>query len=191
MTASQSFPLQSFSRGSVFADLSPGQRTALVELKCSSAYPSPRRYRPIGSAIPLRRLDGLEVFPASDCGVRFVSNASPPVSFLAPSEYDRSGPPPDKPAAALLGFRPLQRIQLWKPGSLGFASPDTFRLQGFAPSCRFASSGAFRPCFMPVTLMGFTFRAFSPRRALDPLRSSDLHDVGAGSNAIQANSNHT
>ena len=67
---------------------------------------------------------------------------------------------------ALLGFGPLQRLQPRKPGQLGFASPDTFRLQGFSPSCRLTSSAAFRPFFMPVTLLGFSFRAFSPRRSL-------------------------
>jgi hypothetical protein len=80
-------------------------------------------------------------------------------------------PPPGQPVASLLGFGPFQRLQPWKPGHLGFASPDTFRLQGFAPSCRLTSSAAFRPCFMPVTLLGFPFRAFSPRRAFGPFRN--------------------
>jgi hypothetical protein len=76
-----------------------------------------------------------------------------------------------------VGFAPLQRHQLWRPGNLGVASPDTFRLQGFSPSCRLASSRTFRPCFMPVPLMGFTFRAFSPHRALSPPEPSDPRDV--------------
>jgi hypothetical protein len=76
-----------------------------------------------------------------------------------------------------MGFGPFQRLQLRKPGYLGFTSPDTFRLQGFAPSCRFTSSATFRPCFMPVTLLGFPFRASSPHRAFGPSRSRYLHDV--------------
>lgn len=103
--------------------------------------------------------------------VESASNAQAPPNLLSPSEYDWHRPPPDKPAAALLGFLPFQRIQPRKPGCLGFASPDTFRLQGFAPSCRFASSAAFRPCFMPVTLLGFSFRAFPLHRAFDPSRN--------------------
>jgi len=72
---------------------------------------------------------------------------------------------------ALLGFGPLQRFKFRKPGQLGLASPDTFRLQGFSPSCRLASSGTFWPCFMPVALMGLPFRAFSPRRAFSFFQS--------------------
>jgi hypothetical protein len=75
------------------------------------------------------------------------------------------------PMATLLGFGPFQRLRLRKPGFLGFASPDTFRLQGFTPSCRLTSSTASRPCFMPVTLVGFSFRAFPPRRAFGPFRN--------------------
>jgi hypothetical protein len=63
------------------------------------------------------------------------------------------------------GFGPLQRHQHWKPGDLGFASPDTFRLQGFAPSCRLSSSSTFRPCFMPVPLLGFSLQGFSPSQS--------------------------
>ena len=70
---------------------------------------------------------------------------------------------------ALLGFAPLQRFRLWKPGPLGFASPDTVRLQGFAPSWRFTSSEAFRQSFMPVTLMGFSLQGLFPSRSLSSL----------------------
>jgi hypothetical protein len=74
--------------------------------------------------------------------------------------------------AALLGFGPLQRHQHRRPGSLGFASPDTFRLQGFAPSCRLPSSSTFRPCFVPVPLMGFPLQGFSPSRSLRTLSAA-------------------
>jgi len=144
-----------------------------MELNCSPAPTDFGKYRPIGSAIPLRRRIGLEVFPSAVRAsvVESASNAQAPPNLFSPSEFDRNRPPPDKPTAALLGFLPFQRIQPWKPGFLGFTSPDTFRLQGLAPSCRFTSSTAFRPCFMPVTLLGFSFRAFPLRRAVDPFRN--------------------
>jgi hypothetical protein len=75
----------------------------------------------------------------------------------------------DASTAALLGFGPLQRYQHRRPGSLGFASPDTFRLQGFSPSCRFPSSSTFRPCFMPVPLVGFSLQGVSPSQSLRSL----------------------
>jgi hypothetical protein len=81
---------------------------------------------------------------------------------------------------ALMGFGPLQRHQSWRPGCLGFASPDIFRLQGFAPSCRFASSSTLRPCFVPLTLVGFSLQGFSPSQSLArPLGCGDLRDVSA------------
>jgi hypothetical protein len=144
-----------------------------MELNCSPAPTDFERYRPIGSAIPLRRRTGLEVFPFAirASAVESASNAQAPANLLSPSEFDRNRPLPDQPVAALLGFWPFQRFQPWKPGYLGLTAPDTFRLQGFAPSCRFASSTAFRPYFMPVTLLGFSFRAFPPRRAFGPSRN--------------------
>ena len=133
---------------------------------------------PDGIALSVQRLlyavtSGPEAFPPEirASAVESASNAPAPANLLSPSESDRNRPPSDQPMAALLGFGPFQRFQSWKPGYLGFASPDTFRLQGLAPSCRFASSTAFRPCFMPVTLLGFSFRAFSPRRAFGPSRN--------------------
>lgn len=91
----------------------------------------------------------------------------------------------DASAATLLGFAPLQRMRLKKLGNLGLAWPDTFRLQGFAPSCRLASSAAFRPCFMPGALLGFPFRAFSPRGAFVPLGLGNLRDVGIRSGGLR------
>jgi len=68
-------------------------------------------------------------------------------------------------------FGPLQRHQSEKPGYRGVASPATFRLQGFSPSCRFASSRTFRPCFMPVALMGFSLQGFFLLPSLQALSS--------------------
>jgi hypothetical protein len=42
--------------------------------------------------------------------------------------------------------------------------PGTFRLQGFAPSCRFPPPSAFRVCFTPVTLLGFRPSGVSPSK---------------------------
>ena len=124
---------------------------------------------------------GLEAFPLEirASAVESASNAPAPANLLSPSESDQNRPPSDEPTATPLGFGPFQRFQLWKPGHLGFTSPDTFRLQGFTPSCRFTSSSTLRPCFMPVTLLGFSFRAFSPRRAFAPFGVGDLRGVGA------------
>jgi hypothetical protein len=143
---------------------------------------STRRYRIIGSAIPLRRFSGLEGFPAQHLGIPSLQTNARAVPALA--LFSRVSP--DLIAAsrsrqpALMGFGPLQRHQSWRHGSLGFASPDTFRLQGFSPSCRFASSSTFRPCFMPVTLVGFSLQGFFPSQSLArPLGCGDLRDVSA------------
>jgi len=173
MTASRSFPLQSLESAPVVEDVSPRHRLPLMEFSYSSAPADHERYRIIGSAIPLRRWTGHEVFPSTigTSAVETASNAPAPANLLAPSEFVRNQPPSGQPIAALLGFGPFQRLQPWKPGSLRLTSPDTFRLQGFSPSCRLASSTAFQPYFMLVTLLGFSYRAFSPRRAFGPFRN--------------------
>lgn len=124
-------------------------------------------------------LTGPEVFPSvfRTPAVKLASNVPAPANLFSPSEFDRTRPPLDVPVVALLGFGPFQRLQLRKPGSLGVAAPDTFRLQGFAPSCRFTSSETSRPYFMPVTLLGFSFRAFPPRRAFTSFEAGPLRGV--------------
>lgn len=47
----------------------------------------------------------------------------------------------------------------------GSRPPATFRLQGFAPSCRFPPPRAFRVCFAPVALVGFTLQGFPLSRS--------------------------
>jgi hypothetical protein len=61
----------------------------LVEFRHSSVYRNQNRYRLIGSAIPLRRSSGPEVFPipVSSIRRRKTSDARPPVSLRSPSEY--------------------------------------------------------------------------------------------------------
>jgi hypothetical protein len=101
---------------------------------------SPRWYRLIGSAIPLRRSTALRSSQPWLQAPGLSSDAAPLVSLLSPSESDRTWMPPSSSSQLLLGFLPLQRFQLKRPGFLEFTSPDTVRLQGFAPSCRFPSS---------------------------------------------------
>jgi len=50
---------------------------------------------------------------------------------------------------------PLRRIGSSESTSPRLASPGTFRPQGFAPSRRFPPRSNARPCFMPVTSLGF------------------------------------
>jgi hypothetical protein len=101
---------------------------------------------------------------------------------------------PRSPRRAPLGPRPLP----W--GSVPYSAfsvgstlhpevppPGTFRLQGFAPSCRLTPPGALRVCFTPVALLGFhpsgVFPPKEPRHligvrralvAFSPVRS-DVH----------------
>jgi hypothetical protein len=88
----------------------------------------------MGSAIPLRRFNDLEVFLTSHRAAQFLTRSSVLKlhRFFRVSSNriatDRTG------GMALLGLFPLQRLWLQEPGCLGFASPDTFRLQGFSPS---------------------------------------------------------
>jgi hypothetical protein len=57
-----------------------------------------------------------------------------------------------------------------EPTRPGLASPGTLRLQAFAASWRLASPDASRPCFMPVTPMGFgALQSFSPSSSRFPL----------------------
>jgi hypothetical protein len=65
----------------------------------------------------------------------------------------------------LLGYRPrwllswssapLRRLSTSESTPPRFATPGTFRPQGFSPSRRFAPRLDVRPCFMPVAPVGF------------------------------------
>lgn len=92
ITASRGGPLQSLQSASSSTTLSPARRMPLVEFRCSSMFRDQNQYRFIGSAIPLRRSSGLEVFPVLVPSVRCrkTSDAHPPMSFRAPSEYPRT-----------------------------------------------------------------------------------------------------
>lgn len=61
-----------------------------------------------------------------------------------------------------MGFPRLQRSRRRRSALPGAPSPGTFRLQGFAPSCRFSPSGAPRVYFTPLALMAFSPSGASP-----------------------------
>jgi hypothetical protein len=57
--------------------------------------------------------------------------------------------------ATLMEFFPLRRVSPSESTPRRLAAPATFRPQGFTPSRRLAPRSDARPCFMPVTPMGF------------------------------------
>lgn len=72
-----------------------------------------------------------------------------------------------------------------------FASPGTFRLQGFAPSWRFAPRQATRPCSMPERSWSrMPFRAFPSSGAVSPLDDRCLLAVGVRRDAGWAGEGH-
>jgi hypothetical protein len=58
-------------------------------------------------------------------------------------------------------FFPLRRLSPSESTPRRLATPTTFRPQGFAPSRRLSPRSNARPCFMPVTSMGFALQGFS------------------------------
>jgi len=67
--------------------------------------------------------------------------------------------------STLPGFQPLQRMQSRGFGPRGLATPAIFRPQRFARSRRLTLRDAFRACFIPVALLGFSgLQGFAPRR---------------------------
>ena len=64
-------------------------------------------------------------------------------------------------SATLMEFLSLRRLSPSESTPRRFATPTTFRPQGFAPSRRLPPRSDARPCFMSVTPMGFQpFRDF-------------------------------
>jgi len=134
------------------------------------------RYCPIGSTIPLRpSADEAVAPPQQTLGFsrkrHFARGVNLGLCPLLALRLLRSmtGPcrcscwPRPKPGPEQLlswGFSPLRRMS--NGGSTGpeLASLRTLHSQGFAPSQRLAPRHAFRPCFMPVTPMGFTLQSF-------------------------------
>lgn len=58
-------------------------------------------------------------------------------------------------SATLMEFLPLRRMSPSESTPRRLATPTTFRPQGFSPSRRIPPRSDARPCFMPVTPMGF------------------------------------
>jgi hypothetical protein len=58
-------------------------------------------------------------------------------------------------------FLPLRRMSPSESTPRRLATPTTFRPQGFSPSRRIPPRSDARPCFMPVTPMGFALQGFS------------------------------
>lgn len=64
-------------------------------------------------------------------------------------------------SATLMEFLPLRRLSPSESTPRRLATPTTFRPQGFTPSRRLPPRSNARPCFMPVTSMGFSLQGFS------------------------------
>lgn len=67
-------------------------------------------------------------------------------------------------------FLPLRRISPSESTPRRLATPTTFRPQGFSPSRRLSPRSNARPCFMPVTSMGFHSPGVFPRCQVQPAR---------------------
>jgi hypothetical protein len=97
------------------------------------------------------------VFPSLPLPRGLRPHGYPLLRFHPPSRYlsPRSLPDRLSAPAPLLGFAPLQRSQLRESTAPGFASPGSFRLQGFPTLLTVSSSRSPRVCFTPMALMGF------------------------------------
>jgi rubredoxin len=73
-------------------------------------------------------------------------------------------------SATLMEFLPLRRMSPSESTPRRLATPTTFRPQGFAPSRRLSPRSNVRPCFMPVTSMGFRPSGGFPRCQVPPAR---------------------
>jgi hypothetical protein len=68
---------------------------------------------------------------------------------------------------------PLRRMNSGESTSPRLASPGRFRPQGFSPSRRIAPRPSARPCFIPVTPMGFCSPGIFPHSQVRRLPPSD------------------
>jgi len=84
------------------------------------------------------------------------------MTFRSPLEHDPQGPVPQGDSSHEVWFPPSAKQS--ESTSLGFTSPDTFRLQVFSTSWRFAPQTARRPYCMPLALTGFCPSERSPQR---------------------------
>jgi hypothetical protein len=123
------------------------------------------RYNPTGSASPssARRPSGRWALRAPPRGRHHARRQQHPRS-LGETARIRRGRTLDRWAFRLLSWSssPLRRLSSGESTAPRFTSPGTFRQQGFSPSRRLAPRLNVRPCFMPVTPMGFRSPGISP-----------------------------
>jgi hypothetical protein len=86
-------------------------------------------------------------------------NPTWPADLAAPSAPKNRKKPTR--SATLMEFLPLRRMSPSESTPRRLATPTTFRPQGFSPSRRIPPRSDARPCFMPVTPMGFALQGFS------------------------------
>jgi hypothetical protein len=86
-------------------------------------------------------------------------------------------------SATLMEFFPLRRLSPSESTPRRLATPTTFRPQGFAPSRRLTPRSNARPCFMPVTSMGFHSPGVFPRCQVHPARHPMDYPPGVLSSA--------
>jgi hypothetical protein len=136
----------------------------------------------LSESVDPRRL-ALEVFPtrtSSACASQHRPRSAPDVT--PPSELDH-------PQATATLPRPCGAShEVWSPSALSehgihehlpaLPHPATGRLQGFSPSWRVDPPRSFRPCFMPVTLLGLSpSEPFPPTQAVASLDARNPPDV--------------
>jgi len=90
----------------------------------------------------------------------------PPTSIHPPLRRSAKSPR----LATLMEFFPLRRVSPSESTPRRHATPTTFRPQGFSPSRRFSPRSNARPCFMPVTSMGFHSPGVFPHCQVHPAR---------------------
>jgi hypothetical protein len=138
---------------------------ALRELRSASeCCPDAEVARCLGHALPLRSWPedpSRAVFPAASPSRRFNpprrSSPAVPLSYRACSRRPRREP--EGRSRLSWGSVPFSAISPGSPLAAGASQvPATFRLQGFAPSCRLPPPRASRACFIPEALMGFTLQ---------------------------------
>jgi hypothetical protein len=171
MTASRGLPLQSVESEPVVDGVSPHHRLPLVEFRCSSAPAESGRYRIIGSAIPLRRWTGHEVFPSTigTSAVETASNVPAPANLLAPSESDRTPTaigPADSSSPGVWSLSALSAVEARFTRAYLTRHLPTSGFRTLLPACVFHSLPAL---FHAGNALRVFLQGFSPSQSLRPL----------------------
>lgn len=132
-------------------------------------------YRRIGSRslLDLRPLSKLayEVFPRTPSELEIIRNSVPLVDFVRLQSVTRLGPP--LLSLALLGFLAPSAFWLRKATCTGISDPRLRCVFRFSqPLDVFFLPDPSRPCFMPMTLLGFLPPEVSPSVRRDGLSTS-------------------